>query len=80
MTDEDWVWSNEEDIEIANKLIAILRSDVHRSAMVKTQGSYVRSHFTTEAMAAAYYSLYTEAKKRKQEKIKESALRQPTPQ
>ncbi len=68
--DEDWVWSSEDDIAIANKIITLLSSPDERNEIAKVQSQYVRSHFTTDVMATAYYSLYTEGANKRNALVK----------
>lgn len=54
----DWVWSNPDTNEVAEKIIFLLQNADERNKLAAIQNKYVTTHFTAEAMYASYNSFY----------------------
>lgn len=57
----DWIWSSTNLLEVAAKVIELLRLPESRQALAERQTAHVRSHHTVEAMARSYEALYRAA-------------------
>jgi glycosyltransferase involved in cell wall biosynthesis len=55
---DDWIWSSNNPIELAEQVVKLIRSPTERQELSERQGTYVRTHHTTQAMANSYHSLY----------------------
>ena len=61
---EDWIWSSTNLSEVAARVIELLNLPTDRQALAERQATYVRSHYTVEAMARSYDALYRAAVER----------------
>ena len=55
---EDWIWSSINPLEIAERVIQLLRSSKERDEIIKNQSTYIKANHTIEAMANSYYDFY----------------------
>ena len=58
---EDWIWSSTNLSEVAARVIELLNLPTDRQALAERQATYVRSHYTVEAMARSYDAFYRAA-------------------
>jgi glycosyltransferase involved in cell wall biosynthesis len=70
----DWVWSSTSDAAIADRLIHLLQNPEEKNALANRQNTYVQKYHSTEAMAAAYDTLYRSLLMQAHDKQKVSSL------
>ena len=69
---DDWIWSSDDSMKVAEQAIKLIRSPDDRQALADRQADYFRAHHTTETMAASYYSIYQIAIERSRKKANTS--------
>lgn len=54
----DWIWSSCVQLEVAQKAVALIKSEKQRRELAGRQQQFLLEHLTVEAMADSYYDLY----------------------
>lgn len=57
-SEEDWIWSSPDPVELARYAINLIQSPLDRQELSKKQTTYVQKYHTIDSMARSYYDLY----------------------